>query len=234
MRSGTIGWIIALLVLLPCRSFGADAPSDGASDALHSSIGDEPIRTSSTTASPAANNSELPARSNGGELEYSRVLGALAVVLGLIFLLRWLGRIAFPASLGRGGAGRSVELLSRSPLSPKQQILLVRVGRRVLVVGDSGGQMSSLGEIRDPDEISELVGQVISDKRAVTPRAFGSMFGRFRRNFEESPESPSSTPEVQHADEERTITETRDELSGLRARVRLLANEFNAVQTEGR
>ncbi len=56
-----------------------------------------------------------------------------------------------------------MRLLSRTVLSPKQQVLLLQVGRRVIVVGDGGAAgMRPLCEITDPDEVAALVGDAKS------------------------------------------------------------------------
>ncbi len=66
-----------------------------------------------------------------------RVVLSLAVVLGLIFALRWVGRRFF-AMPGGGGGSQAVQVLSRTTLSPRQHLLLIHVGRRVVLVANSG------------------------------------------------------------------------------------------------
>ena len=71
------------------------------------------------------------------------------------------------------GATTAVQLLSRTVLSPKQHVMLLRVGRRLVVIGDSGGQMSALSEITDPDEVAALVGQIRDEKLTAAGPTFG-------------------------------------------------------------
>jgi flagellar biogenesis protein FliO len=103
------------------------------------------------------------------------------VVLGLIFFLKWGSRrlFALPAA---GRSSRTVQVLTRSVLAPRQQVMLLQVGRRVLVVADSGSQMSNLCEITDPDEVAALLGQIRSEKESAA-NAFGSLLGRVRKGF---------------------------------------------------
>ncbi len=84
---------------------------------------------------------------------------ALAVVLGLILGLRWL-MLRRGSGLRSGGAGGALEVLGRSALSPRHQVALVRVGRRVLVVGLGPEGLRTLSEITDPLQVSELLGSV--------------------------------------------------------------------------
>ena len=198
-------------------------PEPDASSFPRSALGDEGVRSKpDQSAGPAG-----PETSSRPEaMDYPRVLGALGIVIGLIFVLRWVGRHIFPASAGRG-ASRTIEVLSRSPLSPKQQVVLLRVGRRLVVVGDTGAQLNPLCEITDPDEIAALVGQIRDEKSSAPSAAFGAMFGRSRRRFE-SVEPPVEQPMTGLQDDEdmAPVTSAREELSGLRERVRMLSEQF--------
>jgi flagellar biogenesis protein FliO len=222
--------LLALLLLFTaCRSAHAlDATPSHTIPALpQTALGAEPVgHSTEPTAPPLIPGSPSQPQS----LDYPRVLAALGIVIGLIFVLRWFGRFFFPAAVGRG-KGRAVEIISRSPLSPKQQVMLLRVGRRLIVVGDSGSQMNPLCEITDPDEVAALVGQLQGEKSATPTRAFGSMFGRSRQVFESEEDGPAPAssglrqPEV----DEPPVASAREELSGLRERVRLLAEQFKGA-----
>ena len=161
-------------------------------------------------------------------MDYSRVLGALAVVLGLIFLLRWCSRFFFPSAAGRQSS-RAVEVIARSALSPKQQIMLIRVGRRLIVVGDSGAQMNTLCELSEPDEVAALVGQLQDEKLPPGRKAFGAMFGRSRSRFDATDQAEPAPPLVDDAEDAEPVGTAREELSGLRERVRLLAQQFKGT-----
>jgi flagellar biogenesis protein FliO len=125
-------------------------------------------------------------------LDLPRVLTALGIVVGLAVLLRFLARWLFPG-VAAARSSAAVRVLSRSVITPKQQVLLVQVGRRVIVVGDTGAQMSPLAEITNEQEIAELVAQIGSE-RGASGRAFGSLFGRARENFDPPAETPSEEP----------------------------------------
>ncbi len=123
----------------------------------------------------------------GSGYDASRVALALGLVIAMIFGLKWAGRRFF-ALPSAPGASRAVQVLGRTALSPRQQLLLIKVGRRVIVASDSGGAMTSLAEIVDPDEIAVLVGQIQGERAAsrLPVSAFGSLFGRSKRQFEEA------------------------------------------------
>ena len=175
-----------------------------------------------------------------------RVAGALAIVLGLIFALRWLLRRSMnPASLP--GATNAVQVLTRSPLSPRQQLLLVRVGRRVLVVSDCNGQLNSLCEITDADEVAALIGQLRDEKLTSASRSFGNLLGMWRRGAEatdgdgeadgDGESFPRAAPEVprrypvsdddgEPADRDPDVASAHSEIQGLMERVRSISHQF--------
>jgi flagellar biogenesis protein FliO len=179
-----------------------------------------------------------------------RVAGALALVLGLIFALRWLfKRSVNPAALP--GATNAVQVLTRSHLSPRQQLLLVRVGRRLLVVSDCNGQLNSLSEITDPDEVASLVGQLRDEKLTTASRTFGNLLGIWR-GATEQPEPdddtgageetyPRAAPDVPapgaddddpdaQPDDDPTVLSARSEIHGLLERVRGISGQLRRQQ----
>jgi hypothetical protein len=91
--------------------------------------------------------------------------------------------------------------------------------------------MNPLCEITDADEIAALVGQ-LQEQGAVAPgRVFGSIFGRSRKDYDGGAESPppeaAATPLTDIEPEETGVTSAREELNGLRERVRIIAAQFN-------
>ena len=117
-------------------------------------------------------------------MELPRVALALGAVIGLIFFLRWGSRkfLALPAAASSSGV---MQVVARSTLAPRQQLLLVRIGQRLLVVGDSGGRLSPLGQITDADEVATLVGQVKASSASGGPAAatFGSLVRKLGDRF---------------------------------------------------
>ncbi len=220
----------------PAPYLAAPPSSKGASDASRRSmLDDTPIRrrddaVPSAGGATTRGNGSMSSPATG--LQGSRVLLALSLVIGLIFALRWAGRRFFITPAG-GNASRAVQVLSRSSLSPKQQVVLVRVGRRVLVVGDNGQQLSSLAEIADPDEVAALIGQVQESAAALSPaKSFGNLFHRFSTGSTAAAvEAEDRRPAVMRADsgdeaEEPAVATTRAELGSLMERVRLVSKQL--------
>jgi flagellar biogenesis protein FliO len=79
--------------------------------------------------------------------------------------MRWGARWFFPGALVARRSG-AIRLLARTPLGPKQQVMLIAVGRRVLVVADNGQQMTRLTEITESEEISGLTADLAQARTA--------------------------------------------------------------------
>ncbi|MFN0181396.1 MAG: flagellar type III secretion system pore protein FliP [Gemmatimonadales bacterium] len=82
------------------------------------------------------------------------LVAASAITIGLLLVaLRLLQRVAGR----RAGASRiPIAVLDRHPLGPKQAIALVRVGRRVLVVGTADSGVRMLTELRGEDRLTAV------------------------------------------------------------------------------
>jgi len=204
----------------------------------------EPLRRANntqrtSTTGPTTN--ELQARSGGAPtVDMKRVALSLALVLGVIFIARFAMKKMFPAvSVGRNS--QVIRVVSRSVVGPKQQFLLVKLGKRLVLVGDSGSSMSSLAEISDPAEVAELVGQLQSETHQSSVNAFASIFRKEETQFEPEPDAtPSHTirhelldgssdqvsREASEAQQppDRNLVAVASALNGLTDRVRVLTN----------
>jgi len=103
----------------------------------------------------AASVEDRAIQSGGGSgYEIWQTLGALAVVVGLIVVIR-LALRRFSGVRPAAGAAGSVEVLGRKALSSRHQAVLVRVGDRAILVGLWAGGMAALGELGSAEELTE-------------------------------------------------------------------------------
>ena len=144
---------------------------------------------------------------------------ALGAVLLLILGMRSLGKKMVPGAAG-GGASRAVQVLLRSPVSPRQQLILVRIGRRLVLVGSSGSEMNPLCQIENPDEVAEILGQIREDKTSSTAKNFVAMFGKAEKSYD-APEPPA-----EKYDESSDGQASGEDLTGLTERVRRITEQF--------
>jgi len=85
------------------------------------------------------------------------VIGSLAIVLGLFVIIAWCARRLAPA----GSAplpNEAVELLGRAPLAGRQQMQLIRVGNKLLLVALSPTGSETLTEIVEPQDVEHMLG----------------------------------------------------------------------------
>jgi flagellar biogenesis protein FliO len=85
------------------------------------------------------------------------VLGSLAIVLVVFFVFVWVTRSAAP----KGMAPLSkevVESLGRSPLLGRQQMQLIRIGNKLILLSVTSTGADTLTEITDPEEVDRLAG----------------------------------------------------------------------------
>lgn len=122
-------------------------------------------------------------------------------------------------------------ILSRTAVSPRQQLMLIQVGRRIVLVANCGVQMNALCEISDADEVAALAGQLQERRRTSATSAFLSIFGKAGAKFEA--QQPAISPEISNDEEqsqdeplEPELATTRQEMRGLMDRVHQLAQHY--------
>ncbi len=143
-----------------------------------------------TTATPAAAEPRRLLRRNGADRSASgpasrtttvadgrglwTLFWPLVIVLGVIGVIVMAVRRWLPKG-SRFGGGGVINILARHHLSPKQSLCLVRLGRRVLLVGVTSDRISPVAEIGDPVEASEILAAVERGR----PSSFTSVLTRF-------------------------------------------------------
>ncbi|MDB5320985.1 MAG: hypothetical protein JWN40_2616 [Phycisphaerales bacterium] len=163
------------------------------------------------------------AGSTSDALDIKRLLLALGIVLAAIFISQKIWK-----KLGMPGvAGRSsgvLQVVSRLNVSPKQQILLVRVGRRFVVVGNSGTQMNTLCDISDPEEAAILLGQTTTEREGSITSSFNAVLGGEEKRYDE--EIHPNPADAELAADDPELATTREEINGLMDKVRSMSKQF--------
>jgi flagellar biogenesis protein FliO len=111
------------------------------------------------------------------------VVSGLAIVLGAFLLLMWVSKKTKP----KGSAAlpsEVVEVLGRAPLNAKQQMQLVRLGNRLLLLAMSPDSAETLAEISDPQEVERLTA-------ICRQNAPGSVTETFRQVLDELSRQPA-------------------------------------------
>jgi flagellar biogenesis protein FliO len=217
--------LVAVLAAIPSASFAQSTSRP--SQPSYSDLERLPVHGAPTTA-PATQQTGLTGTANRPTnlISVPRLLIALAVVLVLIFFVRAVGQKFFP-NITMSRASSAVRVLSRNPVAHKQQVVLVQVGRRILVLGDNGSQMNALSEITDPDEVAQLIGQISGTKERFT-----SEFNKAQDEFEQADgpmeQSDVLSDDIEHSEDAlpEGMTAAHGEINGLMEKVRGLAKQL--------
>lgn len=163
-----------------------------------------------------------------GWLDLTRLGASLGIVLLLVVLVAW----GYRRLVGGAPAARSspaVRVLSRTVLSPRQQVLLLQVGRRVVVVGDSGGHLAPLSEIHDVDEVTALLASSLgNDEAGEFARVLGQQQSRLAPGVADAGHEGTADdpPPVVAGEVEPIPPAIRSEIGSLLARVRALRGQL--------
>jgi flagellar biogenesis protein FliO len=239
-----IAMLICLLPLLSAATVDPGAASIKADQAKSDqaksdqAVENQSLRISDRDVKSATARPTAAGAAAAGTSDLTHVFVALLVVICVILVIRSAaGRLS--SMPGGGRAGKLVTVLSRSMISPRQHVLVLQVGNRLLVVGDSAGRMSSLCEISDPDEIAMMVGQTRQARESNADRSAGSFFNLFRRAnqpFNEPITAPfnetdalAQTPVEPEKQIDPPEAVSSDEVHGLLDKVRQLQKQFQST-----
>jgi flagellar biogenesis protein FliO len=122
-------------------------------EAISPSAGDAPLplRASRT---PQRLTQE-PSNKASGKRATTTVVGSLSVVLAAFFVLVWLSRKTAPKGLAPL-PGEVFESLGRAPLTARQQMQLIRLGNKLVLLSVTSTGAETLTEITDLDEVNRL------------------------------------------------------------------------------
>lgn len=150
---------------------------------------------------------------------FVNTLLALVVVVAAVFLLRAIlskltGRT--PVSANQ----HVVDVLARVGVSPKSHVMLVKLGRRILVVGDSPSGLSTLADIDDADEVASLLQAINARKPGSATGGFDQLLGRLNDDYDDVDRRAEEGSDLQ----EHRVDRTRDNVSALVSRLRHLGS----------
>lgn len=90
---------------------------------------------------------------------FLKMIFALAIVLGLLIGVMYFIKNFMQRSAPASDQQALINILSSRYLGPKSSIMLVEVMEQVIVVGVSGGQMTTLAHINDPLSVAKIKAQ---------------------------------------------------------------------------
>lgn len=167
---------------------------------------------------PENENQKLGEFSNSGSWVLNTIT-ALGVVISLIFAMRLvMNKLSGRAVMG--GRTGIVEVLSRTSISPRNQIMLLRLGQRIIVVSEGPNGVRTLANLDDPDEVAGLLTTINSSKPGSITQSFNQLLNRADTEMD----NPAGfTAEHGGDEDEHLVDKTRNELSSLLSRIRSMS-----------
>jgi len=98
-----------------------------------------------------------PSRSNSSWTSIVSMVFSLILVIGIFLGLSWIFRKTSP-SAGSMLPKEVVEIIGRTPMANRQQLYVIRFGRKLVLVSQQVGQTEVLSEIDDRTEVDHLLG----------------------------------------------------------------------------
>lgn len=136
-----------------------------------------------------------------GTSAVTTVAGSLGVALGLFFVLAWFLRRTMPPSMARLPS-EAVEQLGRAPLAGKQNLHMLRVGGKILLVVVTPFGAETLTEVTNPEEVERLC--ALCKKNS--PHGPSAEFRAVMRQFEREPAGPGFLGDTHRSDAELATT----------------------------
>lgn len=103
------------------------------------------------------------------------IISSLLLVVGLFLGVAWCYRKSIGTSLAGGLPKQVVSVIGRTSISARQQLVLVRFGSKLLLVSVIQGEARTLGEISDPLEVDQMLGQCESGQPGSISQSFKSL-----------------------------------------------------------
>jgi flagellar biogenesis protein FliO len=140
----------------------------------------KPARDSSEklTLSSSKRSQSTKGAATAGMPSASTMIGSLAIVVGLFLLLAWVLRRGMPKQTPLLPQGM-LEVLGRAPLVGRQQVHLVRLGNKLLLIAITPGGIETLTEVTDPMEIDRLAGICQQSNPYSSSKSFNQLLGNF-------------------------------------------------------
>lgn len=156
----------------------------------------------------------LTGASDKAERPWLRTLGPLAGVVGLIVLLAWGYRAVAGRNLPLLSKARRpglIEVVSKTALSARQTLYLVRIGPRLVLVGQSPEALRALDVIDDADLAARLTGEAARKRPDSSEAEFRAWLEREAQSYQAGGDGADETvaPEPQRlAEVQQSMTKT--------------------------
>ena len=153
-----------------------------------------------------------------GGWDLVKMLVLVVVVTGGIYGAARLLKKYVPGARGMFG-GTALKVVGRMFLSPKQSIVVVKVGRRMVVVGVTPTEIRRLSEITDADEVEEMSREIAGTGKGSTTKEFQEELKKASKEYESGRELLESTGTA--GEKTRAMEGIRNELESISKKINL-------------
>lgn len=179
----------SLILLVVVAVFTADAALVASADDLNAAPETQYVARPISPPSELAENSKHHSDARTGS--FVTTLGALGLILMIFLGLVQMWKKRSPQSFQKLPEDAWQELGS-TRLDHRYQVRLIRVGSRILVLGQSDTNLQTLSEISAPEEVANLVAHCGRKPEQEQKSRFHSLYEQFRSRTD-SPEAAGST-----------------------------------------
>jgi flagellar biogenesis protein FliO len=130
---------------------------------------------------PTTNDSQSDEKRSTGTVQmFVSVISSLLIVIGLLLGAAWCYRKATP-NLSGSLPKQALQVLGRAPLAPRQQLILVRFGPKLVLMSNLQGEVRTLSEIVDPLEVDRICGMCESSQAGSISDSFRTVLHNIGR-----------------------------------------------------
>jgi flagellar biogenesis protein FliO len=199
----------------------AASDRSGISDAANNIAAPAPAEQDKEIAHRSAPAGAAPANGPNGANVPRRGMGGLSLISGLwplLMVLAVIGGVAvfvkkyMPTNRLLLGS-EVLRIVARTSLGSKQHLVLVKLGRRLVLLGVAPERISALSTVEDPDQVAMLLGEAASTRSDSMTQAFAASIGQESAAFD-----------TEDADEDATAA-THGHVQGLLSKVRQLTGK---------
>ena len=143
-----------------------------------------------------------------------QTLISLGLVIGIMFAIKW----GYSRATGQVATTNTqvVQVLGRTSIAPRNHVILLRVGSRILICSDSTHGTRTLSEITDPEEVAQILAQTSASKDNSISKGFNQMLGRYGQDYDSKGRLPNEGLDTVEFQTDRA----RESVTALLSRVR--------------
>lgn len=124
--------------------------------------------------------------------EIVRLFGAMGLIIGLILALKWILQRSSSKFDGADRPSGVLEVLARYPFGKGQQLVLLKLGRRIILTHQTAEGLATVSEITEENEVASLLARVEAGTRKKGEKKFQAFLNNYQAHH--TTQSSASSP----------------------------------------